>query len=527
MVDEPTVEDTISILRGIKERYEVFHGVKITDTALVAAATLSDRYISDRFLPDKAIDLVDEACAMIKTEMDSMPEEMDEQQRKIMQLQIEELALKKEDDQLSKERLAALQKELSELRDKFNVQKAQWENEKNAVSKLQTLREKKNELQAEINIAMQKGEYEKASRLQYQDLPQVEKELEEAEALAQKEENSTLVHDKVTEEEIARIISRWTGIPVTKLNESERSKVLHLDAEIHKRLIGQEEAVEKVCEAILRSKAGIKDPTKPIGSFLFLGPTGVGKTELAKSLAQNLFDDENAMVRIDMSEYMEKYSVSRLIGAAPGYVGYEEGGQLTEAVRRKPYAVVLFDEIEKAHPDVFNILLQVLDDGRITDSQGRTVDFKNTIIILTSNIGAQSLLDGIKEDGTIPEEVRKEVMDALHAHFRPEFLNRLDEIILFKPLVQKDMERIAELVIKDINKRLQDKRLHIEIAKDALDFILENAYEPGFGARPLKRYMQKHVETLAAKCILEDKVKEGDKIEIVLENGELKAEVRA
>ena len=527
MVDEPTVEDTISILRGIKERYEVFHGVKITDTALVAAATLSDRYISDRFLPDKAIDLVDEACAMIKTEMDSMPEEMDEQQRKIMQLQIEELALKKEDDQLSKERLAALQKELSELRDKFNVQKAQWENEKNAVSKLQTLREKKNELQAEINIAMQKGEYEKASKLQYQDLPQVEKELEEAEALAQKEENSTLVHDKVTEEEIARIISRWTGIPVTKLNESERSKVLHLDAEIHKRLIGQEEAVEKVCEAILRSKAGIKDPTKPIGSFLFLGPTGVGKTELAKSLAQNLFDDENAMVRIDMSEYMEKYSVSRLIGAAPGYVGYEEGGQLTEAVRRKPYAVVLFDEIEKAHPDVFNILLQVLDDGRITDSQGRTVDFKNTIIILTSNIGAQSLLDGIKEDGTIPEEVRKEVTDALHAHFRPEFLNRLDEIILFKPLVQKDMERIANLILKDINKRLQDKRLHIEIKKDALDFILENAYEPGFGARPLKRYMQKHVETLAAKCILEDKVKEGDKIEIVLENGELKAEVRA
>ena len=527
MVDEPTVEDTISILRGIKERYEVFHGVKITDTALVAAATLSDRYISDRFLPDKAIDLVDEACAMIKTEMDSMPEEMDEQQRKIMQLQIEELALKKEDDQLSKERLVALQKELSELRDKFNVQKAQWENEKNAVSKLQTLREKKNDLQAEINIAMQKGEYEKASKLQYQDLPQVEKELEEAEALAQKEENSTLVHDKVTEEEIARIISRWTGIPVTKLNESERSKVLHLDEEIHKRLIGQEEAVEKVCEAILRSKAGIKDPTKPIGSFLFLGPTGVGKTELAKSLAQNLFDDENAMVRIDMSEYMEKYSVSRLIGAAPGYVGYEEGGQLTEAVRRKPYAVVLFDEIEKAHPDVFNILLQVLDDGRITDSQGRTVDFKNTIIILTSNIGAQSLLDGIKEDGTIPEEVRKEVTDALHAHFRPEFLNRLDEIILFKPLVQKDMERIADLVLKDINKRLQDKRLHIEIAKDALEFILENAYEPGFGARPLKRYMQKHVETLAAKCILEDKVKEGDKIEIVLENGELKAEVQS
>ena len=527
MVDEPTVEDTISILRGIKEHYEVYHGVKITDSALVAAATLSDRYISDRFLPDKAIDLVDEACAMIKTEMDSMPEEMDEERRKIMQLQIEELALKKEDDQLSKERLATLQKELSELKDKFNVEKAQWENEKNAVSKLQTLREKKNQLQAEINIAVQKGEYEKASKLQYQDLPQVEKELAEAESVAQKEEKNTLVHDKVTEEEIARIISRWTGIPVTKLNESERSKVLHLDDEIHKRLIGQEEAVEKVCEAILRSKAGIKDPTKPIGSFLFLGPTGVGKTELAKSLAQNLFDDENAMVRIDMSEYMEKYSVSRLIGAAPGYVGYEEGGQLTEAVRRKPYSVVLFDEIEKAHPDVFNILLQVLDDGRITDSQGRTVDFKNTIIILTSNIGAQSLLDGIKEDGTIPEEVRKEVMDALHAHFRPEFLNRLDEIILFKPLVQKDMERISALILKDINKRLQEKRLHIELSKDALNYILENAYEPGFGARPLKRYMQKHVETLAAKCILEDKVKEGDKIEIVLKNGELDAEVKS
>ena len=527
MVDEPTVEDTISILRGIKERYEVYHGVKITDSALVAAATLSDRYISDRFLPDKAIDLVDEACAMIKTEMDSMPEEMDEERRKIMQLQIEELALKKEDDQLSKERLATLQKELSELKDKFNVEKAQWENEKNAVSKLQTLREKKNQLQAEINIAVQKGEYEKASKLQYQDLPEVEKELAEAESVAQKEEKNSLVHDKVTEEEIARIISRWTGIPVTKLNESERSKVLHLDDEIHKRLIGQEEAVEKVCEAILRSKAGIKDPTKPIGSFLFLGPTGVGKTELAKSLAQNLFDDESAMVRIDMSEYMEKYSVSRLIGAAPGYVGYEEGGQLTEAVRRKPYSVVLFDEIEKAHPDVFNILLQVLDDGRITDSQGRTVDFKNTIIILTSNIGAQSLLDGIKEDGTIPEEVRKEVMDALHAHFRPELLNRLDEIILFKPLVQKDMERISALILKDINKRLQEKRLHIELSKDALDYILENAYEPGFGARPLKRYMQKHVETLAAKCILEDKVKEGDKIEIVLKNGELDAEVKS
>ena len=525
MVDEPDVEDTISILRGIKERYEVYHGVKITDSALVAAATLSDRYISDRFLPDKAIDLVDEACAMIKTEMDSMPEEMDEMQRRILQLQIEELALKKEEDQLSKERLATLQKELSELRDQFNVQKAQWENEKNAVSKLQTLREKKNQLQAEINIAVQKGEYEQASKLQYQDLPQVEKELVEAEELAQSKEAQGLVHDKVTEEEIAKIISRWTGIPVTKLNESERSKVLHLDDEIHKRLIGQEEAVTKVTEAILRSKAGIKDPTKPIGSFLFLGPTGVGKTELAKSLAQNLFDDENAMVRIDMSEYMEKYSVSRLIGAAPGYVGYEEGGQLTEAVRRKPYAVVLFDEIEKAHPDVFNILLQVLDDGRITDSQGRTVDFKNTIIILTSNIGAQTLLDGISANGDIPENVRKEVMEALHDHFRPEFLNRLDEIILFKPLVQKDMERIADLILKDINKRLQERRLHIHLQKEALDFILENAYEPGFGARPLKRYMQKHVETLVAKEILEDRVKEGDNIEIRLQDGKLAAAV--
>lgn len=525
MVDEPDVEDTISILRGIKERYEVYHGVKITDSALVAAATLSDRYISDRFLPDKAIDLVDEACAMIKTEMDSMPEEMDEMQRRILQLQIEELALKKEEDQLSKERLATLQKELSELRDQFNVQKAQWENEKNAVSKLQTLREKKNQLQAEINIAVQKGEYEQASKLQYQDLPQVEKELVEAEELAQSKEAQGLVHDKVTEEEIAKIISRWTGIPVTKLNESERSKVLHLDDEIHKRLIGQEEAVTKVTEAILRSKAGIKDPTKPIGSFLFLGPTGVGKTELAKSLAQNLFDDENAMVRIDMSEYMEKYSVSRLIGAAPGYVGYEEGGQLTEAVRRKPYAVVLFDEIEKAHPDVFNILLQVLDDGRITDSQGRTVDFKNTIIILTSNIGAQTLLDGISENGDILDDVRKEVMEALHGHFRPEFLNRLDEIILFKPLVQKDMERIADLILKDINKRLQERRLHIHLQKEALDFILENAYEPGFGARPLKRYMQKHVETLVAKEILEDRVKEGDNIEIRLQDGKLTAAV--
>ncbi len=526
MVDEPTVEDTISILRGIKERYEVYHGVKITDTALVAAATLSDRYISDRFLPDKAIDLVDEACAMIKTEMDSMPEEMDEMNRRIMQLQIEELALKKEDDTLSKERLQELSKELSELRDKFNVQKAQWENEKNSVGKVQALREQKDRIHSEINIAKQKFDYEKAAKLQYQDLPEVMKALEEAEQKAQNEDSATLVHDRVTEDEIARIISRWTGIPVTKLNESERAKVLQLGTEIHKRLIGQDEAVEKVTEAILRSKAGIKDPTKPIGSFLFMGPTGVGKTELAKALAQNLFDDENAMVRIDMSEYMEKYSVSRLIGAAPGYVGYEEGGQLTEAVRRKPYSVVLFDEIEKAHPDVFNILLQVLDDGRITDSQGKTVDFKNTIIILTSNIGAQELLEGIDADGNISESARASVMDQLHSSFRPEFLNRLDEIIMFKPLVKRDISRIEDLIIADINRRLADKMLTVEVSPEAKDSIAENGFDPAFGARPLKRYIQKHVETLAARVILEDRVKEGDTIRIVLQDGSLTAEVK-
>ncbi len=527
MVDEPSVEDTISILRGIKERYEVYHGVKITDTALVAAATLSDRYISDRFLPDKAIDLVDEACALIKTEMDSMPEEMDELNRRIMQLQIEELALKKEDDALSKERLQELSKELSELKDRFNVQKAQWENEKNSVGKLQSLREQKDKINSEINIAKQSFDYEKAAKLQYQDLPAVTKALEEAEQQAQKEDGSKLVHDRVTEDEIARIVSRWTGIPVTKLNESERAKVLHLGDAIHERLIGQDEAVERVTEAILRSKAGIKDPTKPIGSFLFMGPTGVGKTELAKSLAQNLFDDENAMVRIDMSEYMEKYSVSRLIGAAPGYVGYEEGGQLTEAVRRKPYSVVLFDEIEKAHPDVFNILLQVLDDGRITDSQGKTVDFKNTIIILTSNIGAQDLLEGIDENGNISDAARASAMQQLHASFRPEFLNRLDEIILFKPLVKGDIARITELTLSDINRRLADKRLTVALSPEAQNYIEDNGFDPTLGARPLKRFMQKHVETLAARAILEDRVKEGDVIRIVLKNGELSVEVEA
>ncbi len=524
-VDEPSVEDTISILRGIKERYEVYHGVKITDSALVAAAALSDRYISDRFLPDKAIDLVDEACAMIKTEMDSMPEDMDELRRRILQLQIEELALKKEDDTLSKERLSDLQKELSELRDCFNVKKAQWENEKNSVGKLQALREKKDKLNSEINIAKQKYDYEKVAKLQYQDLPAVEKELKEAEEKAQSESSERLVRDKVTEEEIARIISRWTGIPVTKLNESERSKVLHLDQELHKRLIGQDDAVRRVSDAILRSKAGIKDPTKPIGSFLFLGPTGVGKTELAKALAQNLFDDENAMVRIDMSEYMEKYSVSRLIGAAPGYVGYEEGGQLTEAVRRKPYSVVLFDEIEKAHPDVFNILLQVLDDGRITDSQGRTVDFKNTIIILTSNIGAQDLLEGIDAEGKISKKAEELVMEQLHASFRPEFLNRLDEIILFKPLTREDIERITALILKDINRRLSDRRLSVKLSPEAERYVMENGYDPSFGARPLKRFIQKNVETVVAKVILEGNVKEGDTILLTERDGRMQAEI--
>ena len=522
MVDEPTVEDTISILRGLKDRYEVYHGVKITDSALVAAATLSNRYISDRFLPDKAIDLVDEACAMIKTELDSMPTELDELSRKIMQLEIEEAALKKETDHLSQERLADLQKELAELHDQFATQKAQWQNEKATVDKLSSIREEIEAVHRQIQDAQQKYDLNKAAELQYGKLPQLEKELKEEEEKV-KNADLSLVHESVTEDEIARIISRWTGIPVAKLTESERNKTLHLDDELHKRVVGQDEAVEKVTDAIIRSKAGIKDPTKPIGSFLFLGPTGVGKTELAKTLAASLFDDENNMVRIDMSEYMEKYSVSRLIGAPPGYVGYDEGGQLTEAVRRKPYCVVLFDEIEKAHPDVFNVLLQVLDDGRITDSMGKTVDFKNTIIILTSNIGSQYLLDGIDENGDIKPEAKTEVMNDLRAHFRPEFLNRLDEIILFKPLTKGNIGGIIELLIADVNKRLADKELKIVLTDEAKDFIIENGYDPVYGARPLKRYLQKNVETLAAKLILADGVRAGDTIEIGLSDGKLTA----
>ena len=517
MVDEPTVEDTISILRGLKDRYEVYHGVKITDSALVAAATLSNRYISDRFLPDKAIDLVDEACAMIKTELDSMPTELDELSRKIMQLEIEEAALKKETDHLSQERLADLQKELAELHDQFATQKAQWQNEKATVDKLSSIREEIEAVHRQIQDAQQKYDLNKAAELQYGKLPQLEKEL--------KEENAdlSLVHESVTEDEIARIISRWTGIPVAKLTESERNKTLHLDDELHKRVVGQDEAVEKVTDAIIRSKAGIKDPTKPIGSFLFLGPTGVGKTELAKTLAASLFDDENNMVRIDMSEYMEKYSVSRLIGAPPGYVGYDEGGQLTEAVRRKPYCVVLFDEIEKAHPDVFNVLLQVLDDGRITDSMGKTVDFKNTIIILTSNIGSQYLLDGIDENGDIKPEAKAEVMNDLRAHFRPEFLNRLDETILFKPLTKNNIGSIIDLLVDDINKRLADKELVVALSDSAKQFIVDNGYDPVYGARPLKRYLQKNVETLAARLILSDGVHTGDTIKIDVVDGKLNA----
>ena len=501
MVDEPTVEDTISILRGLKDRYEVYHGVKITDSALVAAATLSNRYISDRFLPDKAIDLVDEACAMIKTELDSMPTELDELSRKIMQLEIEEAALKKETDHLSQERLVDLQKELAELHDQFATQKAQWQNEKATVDKLSSIREEIEAVHRQIQDAQQKYDLNKAAELQYGKLPQLEKELKEEEEKV-KNADLSLVHESVTEDEIARIISRWTGIPVAKLTESERNKTLHLDDELHKRVVGQDEAVEKVTDAIIRSKAGIKDPTKPIGSFLFLGPTGVGKTELAKTLAASLFDDENNMVRIDMSEYMEKYSVSRLIGAPPGYVGYDEGGQLTEAVRRKPYCVVLFDEIEKAHPDVFNVLLQVLDDGRITDSMGKTVDFKNTIIILTSNIGSQYLLDGIDENGDIKPEAKAEVMNDLRAHFRPEFLNRLDETILFKPLTKNNIGSIIDLLVADINKRLADKELVVALSDSAKQFIVDNGYDPVYGARPLKRYLQKNVETLVAKMIL-------------------------
>ena len=525
MVAEPTVEDTISILRGLKERYEVFHGVKIMDNALVSAATLSNRYISDRFLPDKAIDLVDEACAMIKTELDSMPAELDEMQRHIMQMEIEEAALKKEEDRLSKERLEVLQKELAEEKAEFNNRKAQWENEKASVERLSKLREEIEEVNAQIQIAQREGNLEKAAELSYGKLPAMRKQLEIEEETVRNKDLS-LVHESVSEEEIAKIISRWTGIPVAKLNESERNKTLHLDEELHKRVIGQDEGVTKVTEAIIRSKAGIKDPSKPIGSFLFLGPTGVGKTELAKTLAAALFDDENNMVRIDMSEYMEKYSVSRLIGAPPGYVGYDEGGQLTEAVRRKPYSVVLFDEVEKAHPDVFNVLLQVLDDGRITDSQGRTVDFKNTILIMTSNIGAQYLLDGIEENGEIKQEAQDMVMDELRAHFRPEFLNRLDETIMFKPLTKSNIGGIIRLIIEDLNKRLADKELTIELSKEAEQFIIDNGYDPVYGARPLKRYIQKYVETLAAKLILADEVDTGDNIVIHVEDGQLTAVCR-
>ena len=524
MVEEPTVEDTISILRGLKDRYEVYHGVKIMDNALVSAAVLSNRYISDRFLPDKAIDLVDEACALIKTELDSMPTELDELRRKITQLEIEETALKKEDDRLSQERLAELQKELAELKEDFAGKKAQWDNEKASVDKLSKLREEIDATNSEIQIAQREGNLEKAAELSYGKLPSLKKQLEVEEENV-KGKGMSLVHECVSEDEIARIISRWTGIPVAKLTESERNKTLHLDDELHKRVVGQDEAVTKVAEAIMRSKAGIKDPGKPIGSFLFLGPTGVGKTELAKTLAQALFDDETNMVRIDMSEYMEKYSVSRLIGAPPGYVGYEEGGQLTEAVRRKPYSVVLFDEIEKAHPDVFNVLLQVLDDGRITDSQGRTVDFKNTILIMTSNIGAQYLLDGINEDGTIKPEAEQMVMEDLRAHFRPEFLNRLDETILFKPLTKDNIKGIVSLIIAGLNRRLSDRELTVKLTPEAEQFVVDHAYDPVYGARPLKRYIQKYVETLSAKLILADGVEEGDTILIEVKDDALSARV--
>ena len=519
MVDEPTVEDTISILRGLKERYEVFHGVKITDSALVAAATLSHRYITDRFLPDKAIDLVDEACALIKTELDSMPTELDEQRRKIMQLEIEESALKKETDNLSKERLAELQKELAEMRDAFNTQKAQWDNEKHSVEKLQKLREQIEDINKQIQKAKQNYDLEKAAELQYGELPKLQQQLEIEEKQV-KESDRSLVHEAVTDDEIARIISRWTGIPVTKLTEGERTKLLGLEDELHKRVVGQDEGVRLVTDAILRSKAGIKDPTKPIGSFLFLGPTGVGKTELAKTLAATLFDDEQNMVRIDMSEYMEKYSVSRLIGAPPGYVGYEEGGQLTEAVRRKPYSVVLFDEIEKAHPDVFNVLLQVLDDGRITDSQGRTVDFKNTILIMTSNIGSPYLLDGIDEKGDIKPEAQEQVMGDLRGHFRPEFLNRLDEIIMFKPLTKDNIGKIIDLMVKELSDRLADQELSLELTDAAKQMIVDNGYDPVYGARPLKRYLQNYVETLTAKKILSGDVHAGDTIVLDVKDGE-------
>ena len=522
MVDEPTVEDAISILRGLKERYEVFHGVKITDGALVAAATLSDRYISDRFLPDKAIDLVDEACALIKTELDSMPAELDEMQRKIMQMEIEVAALKKEDDRLSKERLEHLNQELAELRESFAGKKAQWDNEKVGIERVQKLREEIEQVNKEIEKAQQAYDLNRAAELQYGRLPQLQKQLEEEETKI-KDEDRSLVHESVTDEEIGRIVSRWTGIPVAKLNESERSKTLHLADELHKRVIGQDEGVELVTEAIIRSKAGIKDPTKPIGSFLFLGPTGVGKTELAKALAESLFDDESNMVRIDMSEYMEKFSVSRLIGAPPGYVGYDEGGQLTEAVRRKPYSVVLFDEIEKAHPDVFNVLLQVLDDGRITDSQGRTVDFKNTILIMTSNIGSGYLLDGIDDHGNISEDSQQAVMEELKAHFRPEFLNRLDEMIMFKPLTKDNIYDIIDLLVADVNQRLAEKEISIALTEAAKNYVVEGGYDPTYGARPLKRYLQKHVETLAARLMLQGDVGAQETIVIDAKDGRLTA----
>ena len=522
MVNEPTVEDTISILRGLKERYEVFHGVTITDSALVAAATLSNRYISDRFLPDKAIDLVDEACALIKTELDSMPAELDELNRKLMQMEIEEAALKKENDRLSQDRLVELQKEMAELRDEFNGRKAQWDNEKASVEKLSKLREQIEYMNKQIQKAQRDYNLDEAARLQYGEMPKLQKQLEIEEEKV-KNQDLSLVHESVTDDEIARIISRWTGIPVAKLTEGEKTKILSLEEELHKRVIGQDEGVTKVTDAIIRSKAGIKDPTKPIGSFLFLGPTGVGKTELAKTLAATLFDDEQNMVRIDMSEYMEKYSVSRLIGAPPGYVGYEEGGQLTEAVRRKPYSVVLFDEIEKAHPDVFNVLLQVLDDGRITDSQGRTVDFKNTILIMTSNIGSPYLLDGIEENGEISQDARDKVDAELRAHFRPEFLNRLDEIIMFKPLTKENIGGIVDLLVADLNRRLKDQELSLRLTDTAKDYIIEGGYDPVYGARPLKRYLQKYVETLTAKLILSGNVRAEDTIVIDVENGELTA----
>ena len=520
-VDEPTVEDTISILRGLKERYEVYHGVRIHDSALVAAATLSNRYITDRFLPDKAIDLVDEACALIRTEIDSMPAELDDMRRRIMQLEIEEMALKKEDDQLSKDRLTKLREELANLKDEYNEQKSRWEAEKNSVDEVKTLKSEIEKMHADIENAQLRYEYEKAAKLKYSDLPALEKKLAEAEKRSEQSKANTMVHDTVTEEEISGIVAKWTGIPVAKLMEGEREKLLHLDSYLHKRVIGQNEAVEKVTEAILRSRAGISDPNRPIGSFLFLGPTGVGKTELAKSLAECLFDDEHNIVRIDMTEYMEKFSVSRLIGAPPGYVGYDEGGQLTEAVRRKPYSVVLFDEIEKAHPDVFNILLQILDDGRITDSQGRTVDFKNTIIILTSNLGSQHLLDGIAADGSISEEAQSAVMQELKMSFRPEFLNRLDEIIMFHPLTRENLGGIIDLMVSSLRERLADKSLSLEITDSAKQLIIERGYDPLYGARPLRRYLQSSVETLIARAILGGNLAAGSTITVDVENGEL------